>query len=227
MAYDFEGRQHTVNVYPTLQFLYSHHIQGAYINEEIKSFFKAADCDTSKVYSRFIQHVKQELSQKMNEHEGTGADEMAIGQFGVKVKVNYIRQNPQYTIAALQEGVYVIGMKDQFNIHDMQGHPLRDSIVYIADETGFILYDKTATRSVDSFGPYYIEHYVLMDVLTKHEVAQNVIEYYCNHKEKLQRALESYDESQGKGFVCWRFLMHETAKTAAAQANGDGIDRHS
>jgi hypothetical protein len=55
----------------------------------------------------------------------------------------------------------------------------------------------------------------MMDVLSKQEVAQNVLDYYCQHKETLQRGLESYNEKQGKGFVCWRFLINETAKAMA------------
>ena len=48
-----------------------------------------------------------------------------------------------------------------------------------------------------------------MEVLSKQEVAQNVLDYYCNHKDVLERGLESYDEKQGKGFICWRFLVNE------------------
>lgn len=42
------------------------------------------------------------------------------------------------------------------------------------------------------------------------------MDYSCNHKETLQRGLDSYDEIQGKGFICWRFLINETAKAMAA-----------
>lgn len=81
---------------------------------------------------------------------------------------------------------------------------------------GFILFDKTNSKNVDTFGPYFIEQYILLEVLSKQEVAQNVIDYYYNHKETLQRGLDSYDERQGKGFICWRFLINETAKAIAA-----------
>ena len=53
-----------------------------------------------------------------------------------------------------------------------------------------------------------------MELLSKQEVAQNVLEYYVYHKEKLQRSLESYSEAQGKGFICWRFI-HERRQNAA------------
>ena len=56
------------------------------------------------------------------------------------------------------------------------------------------------------FGPYFVEQYILMEVLSKAEVAQNVLDYYALQKEKLQRGLASYSEAQGKGFVCWRFI---------------------
>lgn len=114
VVYDLDGRQRTIKVYPTLQFLYSHHVQGAYISEDVRSFFKALDCDkVSRYYSRFLEHVYQERLQQTDERDGAGSSTMAIGQLGIKVTVNYIRQNPQYTIAALQQGIYIIGMKDQ------------------------------------------------------------------------------------------------------------------
>ena len=43
-------------------------------------------------------------------------------------------------------------------------------------------------------------------VLSKAEVAGNVLEYYTHHKDKLQRGVEGYKEAQGKGFICWRFI---------------------
>ena len=136
------------------------------------------------------------------------------------IRTNHIRQNPQYTLAALQQGVYVIGMKDQFNCHDLPQHPLNDRTQYIVDEMGFVLLDRTAgpavsSKSVDNFGPYFIEQYILMDALSKQELAQNVLDYYVNHKQKLQDSLSSYSEEQGKGFICWRFLMKEAGKGKA------------
>merc|ERR1711972_628478 len=102
-------------------------------------------------------------------------------------------------------------MKDQFNIHDLQSHPLSEDIQYISDEVGFILYDKTVNatstgRSVGEFGPYYVEQYIVMEVLSKQEVAQNVLDYHLRCKDKLQRAVQKYSELQGKGFICWRFI---------------------
>ena len=41
---------------------------------------------------------------------------------------NCIRQNPQYTLAAIREGVYVIGMKDQFNQFDLEAHPIAEQV---------------------------------------------------------------------------------------------------
>ena len=139
-----------------------------------------------------------------------------------------VRQNPRYTIAALAEGVYIIGMKDQFNKHDLALHPLRDHVEYIVDDMGFVLFskeqevgDQRATLSVDVFGPYFIEQYILMEVLSKQEVAQNVLEYYVRHKAQLQSSLSTYSEAQGQGFVCWRFLMaNEAMKKASRAAEG-------
>ena len=38
----------------------------------------------------------------------------------------------------------MIGMKDQFNKHDLPAHPLHDQVQYIADEMGFVLFDRSA-----------------------------------------------------------------------------------
>eukprot|EP00957_Ditylum_brightwellii_P110204 8405999-Ditylum_brightwellii.AAC.1 len=89
---------------------------------------------------------------------------------------------------------------------------------------GFILYDKTESNSVDQFGPYFVEQYMLMEVLSKQEVAQNVLDYYCKHKEKLDRCLQHYSGAQGKGFVCWRFLINETAKATAQVGTDEPCD---
>ena len=36
LAYSLDGKWHYISVYPTLQFLYSHHVQGEYISKEVK-----------------------------------------------------------------------------------------------------------------------------------------------------------------------------------------------
>ena len=143
----------------------------------------------------------------------------SVGNFNdldVEVLCSHVRQAPQYTLAAVKQGVYIIGMKDQFNIHDLPRHPMRDSVQYIQDEMGFVLFDKSVGRagnSLDNFGPYFVEQYILMEVLSKQEVAQNVMDYYVNHKEKLEQALQGYNETQGKGFICWRFINdHRTQR---------------
>lgn len=123
--------------------------------------------------------------------------------------MNHICQNPQYTLAAIAPGIYIIGMKDQFNVHDLPSHPMQSRIQFVSDEAGFILFDrseKAARSNVDAFGPYFIEQYIVMEVLSKQEVAQNVLDYYVKQKDKLQRGVECYGEAQGRGFVCWRFI---------------------
>jgi hypothetical protein len=59
-----------------------------------------------------------------------------------------------------------------------------------------------------------------MELLTKQEVAQNVIDYYRKSKAELQQSVDSYDGKQGKGFICWRFLMNsaQTRKEQPASA---------
>jgi hypothetical protein len=218
IAYDLLGSQRTSKVYPTLQFLYSHHIHGNYISPEVHRFYSSSTAP-SELYSHFLEAVEEGLEERIEDDTPSVAGNMAISALGIKVLENKILQNPQYTIAALKQGAYIIGMKDQFNIHDIQSNPLQDSIQYIADEMGLILFDKTTKKSVNSFGPYSIDQYILMEVLSKQEVAHNVMDYYCNHKDTLQRGLEGYDETQGKGFVCWRFIMNKTAKSAAIEVD--------
>jgi len=141
------------------------------------------------------------------------------------VKRNFVSQSPQYTIAALRDGVYIIGTKDQFNIHDLKLNSMEKRVQYVMDEMGFVLFDVTEGKEIDKFGPYFIEQYIIMDVLSKQEVAQNVLEYYCENKAIIQRGLAGYTEKQGKGFVCWRFLINETAKAMAVTKNANsGID---
>ena len=127
--------------------------------------------------------------------------------------MRHIRQSPQYSLAAVCEGVYVIGMKSQLNTFELEASGIFPDISYVVDEVGFVLYererDPAVARSVDSFGPYFIEQYILMDVLSKQEVAQNVMDYYANHKDRLEECLTKYDETQGKGFICWRFIVNQ------------------
>eukprot|EP00980_Cylindrotheca_fusiformis_P003809 scaffold839_cov138-Cylindrotheca_fusiformis.AAC.4 len=211
ITYDLGGSQHSILVYPTLQFLYSHFILGSYITGSVQDTFRKFDGDISKFYEAFLSNIDKDVGNEWVPQSGK------LSEPRIHVAENFIRQNPQYTIAGLRKGAYVIGMKEQFNTHDIQNHPLQESIQYVSDDVGFVLMDKTGEKNIDKFGPYFFEHYILMEVLSKHEVSQNVIDYYCHHKDLLQRALESYDEKQGKGFICWRFLINETAKAAAIQ----------
>mmetsp|Transcript_51013 Transcript_51013/g.100982 ORF Transcript_51013/g.100982 Transcript_51013/m.100982 type:complete len:1121 (-) Transcript_51013:405-3767(-) len=300
LTYSLGGEKHTIRVYPTVQFLYSHHLHEEYVNEEVRELLRLykdpksfaasflaqvsskddeSPADLEKMrnssafsvgsevvlggiaegkFARFngqrgrilgdknekgnweIEFHSKENSLFVSEEylstveaaakedgaaasaEAKKSDEGAPAAGGVSdvdIVVNHVRQNPQYSLAALRKGVYVLGMKDQFNIHDLETNPLRGEVQYIADEMGFILMDKTTEKqpqqqagssrpSVDDFGPYFIEQYVLMEALSKQEVAQNVLDYYADHKEKLQQGIEQYDETQGKGFVCWRFVMN-------------------
>ena len=221
-----------INVYPTLQFLYSHHIEAEYITQEVRealrqveqpNFDLAAFC---KSFLAVTAEHKRPVAHGADLGNSCGSDSVGGGARGhagrniddpvqhleIKITKNDVRQSPQYTLAAIEEGIYVIGMKDQFNMYDLPGHPLCDNVQYIADEVGFILYNRENCMmerpSVGTFGPYFIQQYILLEVLSKQEVAQNVLDYYVNHKKKLQESLAGYNETQGKGFICWRFLMN-------------------
>lgn len=301
MSYTLDGSYHAINVYPTLQFLYSHHIQGAYITKQVRdvlgSYNASSPDDFIQSFFETAEANLHDLSSGLDDDEGKPASTLGVGKavvlvglsaeelngqhgvitrpaalegrwdvrlhsnvdvsprpisikaanlqviepdslrdedlsdpvqrLAIRVRKNLIRQNPQYTLAALKQGIYVIGMKDQFNIHDLHAHPMQDQIRYIADEMGFILYEKKngpnsdSSRNVDSFGPYFVEQYILLEILSKQEVAQNVLDYYVRHKDKLQRSLQNYSETQGKGFICWRFLINDGANDKTT--TGDNV----
>ena len=221
VTYSVGTAKGTINVYPTLQFLYSHHIHQEYITEEVKTIATHyKNLNSKEAFEKFLDQAQQNCiecdSSDSLENMDSGNNSTDNGCH-VNVSTNFVRQSPQYTIAALRQGVYIIGMKNQFNVHDLEKSTMRKRIQYVMDEMGFVLFDQTNKRDIDSFCPYFIEQYILMDVLSKQEVAQNVIDYYCRHKDTIQRGLERYNESQGKGFICWRFLINETAKAVAKE----------
>jgi len=226
LVYNLDDRQHTINVYPTLQFLYSHHIQPDYITQEVQESFQKFQRanDPASVYKRFSAAIGIRGDTHNDHHDDNGADDdtgsrsnEGATRLGIHVVTNHVCQNPQYTIAAIRPGVYVIGMKDQFNAHDLPRHPMYHQIQYVTDEMGFVMFDRPESeRRVDGFGPYFVENYILMEVLSKQEVAQNVLEYYCDHRDALQKGIDGYGESQGKGFICWRFLMNDVSNKDGA-----------
>lgn len=208
VQYSAGGKTNTINVYPTVQFLYSHHIMPRYIDSDVHFLLNNQSSDKNQFCSDFLAEVTKESKSEEN-----GADQ---SKFHVEVKRRLIKQNPQFSLVGVRPGVYIIGMKDQFNVHDREAHSLSSNLHYAVDEIGFVLFDNTNTKSVDEFGPYFIEQYILLDQLSKQEVAQNVITYYCNHKDKLEKCLKHYDEKQGKGFICWRFLINQAIMSADA-----------
>lgn len=291
LTYTLGGRKHRINVYPTLQFLYSHHIEAGYITQQVRELVEGSlwqrDADHTEFCEQFLADAVRQVNAPHDEEQDadeaseglavgklvkihglakdlyaplngqyghivpqtkpkedrvgvkffdgksrtvpignvelvTADDGDAVQQLDLRVVRRHIRQNPLYTVAGLQPGVFVIGMKDQFNIHDLKSHYYHKEIQYIADDMGFVLFDRrdeaaSAKPSVDSFGPYFVEQYMLMEVLSKSEVAGNMLEYYANHKERLQQCLELYDEKQGKGFICWRFVMQMSKLDAVVQ----------
>jgi hypothetical protein len=224
LAYTLGGARRRVSVYPTLQFLYSHHIIAEYISSEVKDLLKAFDMQRPEASqaafcANFMRRVEAAAAAEAPAAQASGD----ATPLDAQVLVSHVRQNPQYTLAAIEPGVYVIGIKDQLTAHDLPSNPLAERIQYLADECGFVLFDRSpggAAKSVDQFGPYYVEQYLIMEALSKHEVAQNVLDYYVNHKEKLQRGLERYGETQGKGFICWRFIQEYRPHSARPSREG-------
>ena len=261
VRYTVGGERRYINLYPTLQFLYSHHIMPEYISSDVRDLASEIRTDglitPGRVCERFMRAVADTAEADASAgavEEGGGAAGAAAGAgegshgrsysasvraaaapptgggsssgaaaLDVRVMTSHVRQAPQYTLAGVRPGVYLLGMKDQFNPPDLISHPLGDNIQFVADEMGFVLADKTgaAGKGVDAFGPYFVEQYIVMELLSKQEVAQTVLDYYVQQKEKLQRGVERYGEQQGKGFICWRFF--EEYRCGGDSGSGGGF----
>jgi len=210
LSYTSLGKRRTVRVFPTVQFVYSHHIKPEYVDDACRSAVTAGR--KADVRSWFWHCV------------GDAEDEDDAGAMNVCVETNLLRQNPQYSLCAVRKGVYVIGTKDQFNGFEVAQAPLGADTRYVVDEAGFILYDAdpSAKRELDGFGPYGVEQSVLADALSKREVAQNVLDYYVDRKRDLQRCLDNYSGAAGAGFVCWRFVMMDASRARCLSGSGDG-----
>merc|ERR1712194_741547 len=68
---------------------------------------------------------------------------------------------------------------------DLPSHPLHEQVQCVMDEMGFVLFDRTTPStlegghpSIDRFGPYCVEQYLIMELLSKQEIAHNVLDYY-------------------------------------------------
>jgi hypothetical protein len=214
VAYTTMGRRRTIRLFPTVQFVYSHHIKPQYVDEALRSAVKAG-LRQPDVRSWFWKCIETGDAQ---EEDDAGAS------MNVKVEANLLRQNPQYSLLALRKGVYLIGTKDQFNSFEVSTSPLAQDARYVVDEAGFVLYDAdpSSSRDLDGFGPYGIEQSVLADALSKSEVARNVLDYYTDRKRDLQRCLDNYSGAAGAGFVCWRFVMMDASRARCLSHSGDG-----
>jgi len=96
MAYFRDGAFRHVNVYPTLQFLYSIHIQAEYISKAVKATL--AEFDTAQEFcTRFLEATQRVATEDQDrEHPPPRAE------LDAHVIIRQIRQNPQYTLAALR-----------------------------------------------------------------------------------------------------------------------------
>ena len=72
---------------------------------------------------------------------------------------------------------YIIGMKNEFSMFDLHNFELHDKILFISDELGFILYNKTNTKlegnqnlSMMEDTPFGLSLYILLEKITKQEL---------------------------------------------------------
>ena len=101
------GELCTVCVYPTLQFLYSHHVCPEYVTREVRELLAAFKelGDPKEHCRRFL--LATQRAQGGDTQGKDGAAEQPVGgvaggaAIGLKVVVNHVRQAPQYLLATL------------------------------------------------------------------------------------------------------------------------------
>merc|ERR1712232_576356 len=123
--YSAGGKTRVVNIYPTIQFLYSHHIVQQYINQDVQTLLNHRP-DKTQFCADFVASVTKNL--KREEH-----DDDPEKKFRTEVKLSGIKQNSQFSLVGIRPGIYLIGMKDQFNIHDRANHPMCGMLKYAVD----------------------------------------------------------------------------------------------
>lgn len=124
LCYTVRGERHTVSVYPTVQFLYSHHLRAEYITPEVRDIIGRRD-EPSAFCRRFLDAARQQ--READAHAAHCAQRPTDG-VDIEVLIDAVRQSPQYSLAAIEPGVYVLGMKDQFNAFDLPSHPLAEHV---------------------------------------------------------------------------------------------------
>ena len=60
--------------------------------------------------------------------DGAGGGAAGGAALGLEVLFNHVRVAPQYSLAALRPGVFLLGMKEQLTVHDLPSHPLYDQV---------------------------------------------------------------------------------------------------
>lgn len=123
VQYQYKGATRTIHVYPTLQFLYSHHIDGTYITQDVQEFYQLPSWDrnnATSAYKGFWKHAVLSPTDPMEEDKESdkmsSTNDDVMETLGICVLENKVRQNGQYTLVGLKEGAFVIGMKEQFNV---------------------------------------------------------------------------------------------------------------
>ena len=93
VAYTTMGRRRTIRLFPTVQFVYSHHIKPQYVDEALRSAVKSGlrQPDVRQWFWKCID------SGDAQEEDDDG------GAMNVSIEANLLRQNPQYSLLALRE----------------------------------------------------------------------------------------------------------------------------
>lgn len=97
VQYSAGGKTNTIHVYPTVQFLYSHHIMPQYINDDVRRLLLGNISNETQFCSDFLTSVT-----KGSKIEESGADPTT--KFHAEVTFSCIKQNPQFSLVGVQPG---------------------------------------------------------------------------------------------------------------------------
>ena len=89
LSYFCGGQHHFINVYPTLQFLYSHHIQADYITNEIRRLVGSKESEEA-YYKRFFAAVEAVDKDDKQAHQSYKSMQVGQTELGVEVLINQV-----------------------------------------------------------------------------------------------------------------------------------------
>ena len=213
MRYTLDGAPHVVGVYPTLQFLYRTTCSST-SRPGSRPSSRATATSPAASWRRCAAARTPPTTRRRARPRGLRDARRARREGPPQPHPAEPPVHPRRARRRL-----LIGMKDQFN-GTLPSHPLAGTSSISPTRWGSSSTPRMAAaaadapaappRSIDTFGCYHVEHYILMEVLSKQSRAQR-------HRlppppaRPAATGVQAYGEAQGKGFVCWRFINEKRA----------------